>query len=283
MRIKLIASDIDGTIINDDGFTSEKTKEVIHKLKDHDIEFMFATGRSFDGAYEIAEQLGLENESIGVVCLNGLQTYQLPEKTKIEREALPYKDAISMGEFGREYYMGIMYCFEDCIYFQMDDLSYEDYVYGTGKDARTFFKRDVGFETIRSVDEIMHRLERNEIEKVAFIQSYEYMDIIIDRMKRDLPEGYTLMRVGRGWTEVAHDGVSKGEAILEYAAQRGIKPEEIMVFGDSENDISMFEIAGVAVAMENAMDNARANATQFTLSNNDDGVAEFIENYLKRL
>ena len=56
-----------------------------------------------------------------------------------------------------------------------------------------------------------------------------------------------------------------------------------MVFGDSENDISMFEIAGMAVAVENAMETAKAKATHFTKSNNENGVAYFIEEYLKGL
>jgi Cof subfamily protein (haloacid dehalogenase superfamily) len=280
MKIKLIASDIDGTIINSEGYMSDKTVEVINSLKDHDIDFTFATGRSFESTYDIAKQLDQDNP-FGMICLNGLQTFEYPQETKIELGSLTYDEIIEFGEFGKKFYMGVMYCYDDAIYFQMDDVSYDDYIYGMGDGARHFFNHRVPLITIKSIDEIEERLKTTRIQKIAYIQSPEYMSIIISRMHDALPEGFGLMRVGEGWTEVSKEGVSKGEALLAYAAKRGIKPEEIMVFGDSENDISMFEVAGVAVAMGNAMPNAIARSNARTLSNDDNGVAVYIEEYLK--
>ena len=109
------------------------------------------------------------------------------------------------------------------------------------------------------------------------------MNLVSDRLKEAVKGEYDIMRVGHGWTEVGILGVSKGQAVLDYAARYDIKPEEIMVFGDSENDLSMFKIAGRAVVMENGMESAKAHATDMILSNDESGVAHFIEKYLDTL
>ena len=113
------------------------------------------------------------------------------------------------------------------------------------------------------------------------MQSADYKELVYDRLKEKLDDQYELMLVSTTWSEIAEKGVNKGNAVLKYAESYGIKPEEIMVFGDSENDISMFKIAEVAVAMENAIGSAKENANAFTLSNDEHGVAVFIEEYLK--
>lgn len=283
MAIKLIVSDIDGTIIDDFGKVSNETKTAIHKLKDYGIRFSFATGRSYDSTLDIARLLEVENEDVGMICLNGMETYDLPAMTKIEKDTLTFEESVKMQKLGEKYYLGIMYCFEDCIYFQMDDLSLEDYQIAMGEDVKKYFNHRVPLVNVGSAYEIEERIKKDRLLKIAYIQSPQYKDLVIDRMRDEAGEGYHFMRVGPGWTEVAHADVSKGNAVLEYAKKYGIRPEEIMVFGDSENDTSMFEIAGMAVAVENAMETAKAKATHFTKSNNENGVAYFIEEYLKGL
>lgn len=283
MRIKLIASDIDGTIINSQGQITPRTQKVIKRLKDYDIAFTFATGRNHESTLEIAKQLEMGDEEIGMICLNGLQTYDLPSMNKTEQQSLTFEESKRMGLLGSEFYLGIMYCFEDCIYFQMDDKSYKDYTLGMDEEAWKFFNRKLAVKPINSIYDIQDEFKKNKIQKVAYIQAPEYMSLVIDRMKKTIDDDYMLMRVGESWTEVAHKEITKGHAVLDYAAKKGITAEEIMVFGDSENDISMFEIAKVAVAMENAMPTAKEKATDFTLSNNEEGVADYIERYLDTL
>lgn len=283
MAIKLIVSDIDGTIIDEFGNVSDKTREVIHRLKDYGIRFSFATGRSFDSTYRIAEALNLLNEDVGMICLNGQETYTLPSLEKTTLSTLTYEEALRLQKLGESYYLGIMYCFDDVIYFQMDDLSYRDYMIAMGEDVKKFFNTQIETINVNSVSEIKHRFEKDRIQKIAYIQSPPYMNLVADRLKEAVKGEYDIMRVGHGWTEVGILGVSKGQAVLDYAARYDIKPEEIMVFGDSENDLSMFKIAGRAVVMENGMESAKAHATDMTLSNDESGVAHFIEKYLDTL
>jgi len=80
--------------------------------------------------------------------------------------------------------------------------------------------------------------------------------------------------------EFVHKDGSKGQALAELSRSLGILPEEVMAFGDEENDISMLQYAGMGVAMENAKPNVKKIARRITLSNKMDGVAEVINQYL---
>ena len=283
MSIKLIASDIDGTIINENREISKRTRDVIQRLKDHDIRFTFATGRSFDSTYLLAQSISNGDDTYGLICLNGQETYEFPSLIKTQKETLTFEESVKMMELGEKFYLGIMYCYDDVIYFQMDDLSYRDYMIAMGDDVKRFFNMNIETVEIKSVYDIQHRFETDRIQKIAYIQAPQYMDLVVNRMRESLDEKFELLQVGPGWTEVAIHSVTKGAALIEYAAKYGITPDEIMVFGDSENDISMLKIAKVAVVMENGMESAKAHATDFTLSNDDDGVAVYIEKYLDSL
>ncbi|MGL5244586.1 MAG: HAD-IIB family hydrolase, partial [Sarcina sp.] len=80
--------------------------------------------------------------------------------------------------------------------------------------------------------------------------------------------------------EIMAEGTSKGKAVKALAERLGVKREEIMCIGDSENDLSMIEYAGVGIAMGNALDMLKEKATFVTKSNNEHGVARAIEKFI---
>lgn len=281
MSIKLIASDIDGTIINSNHEVSAKTREVIQSLKDKGIRFALSTGRGYGGAMNIVRQLGLENEDIGVICLNGMETYWLNSDKKRIIDGPSFEEALRIRATGQMFHMGIMYCFRDNMYLEMDDLTYKDYQIGLDEETKAFYDSNISIIPIKSIYDLEEKMKTEKLEKIAYMQSADYKELVYDRLKEKLDDQYELMLVSTTWSEIAEKGVNKGNAVLKYAESYGIKPEEIMVFGDSENDISMFKIAEVAVAMENAIGSAKENANAFTVSNDEHGVAVFIEEYLK--
>lgn len=280
MNIKLIASDIDGTILNSNHEISDKTIEVVRKLREQGIHFVLATGRAHDSALEVAKKLQIENEDIGLITLNGMNIQNPHTQEKKTIEGLSFEESLHFKELGEKYHMGIMYCFDNCMYLEMDSRSREDYVNAMGKSLKLYFDFNTELKVIDSIYDIESVYEKERLQKIAYVQSKDYMNLVLDRMKTDTNDGFHLMKVADGWTEVSKDQVNKGAALIEYARQRDIKEDEIMVFGDSENDISMFKIAGISVAMENAYASAKEVATHHTLTNDDDGVALFIEKYL---
>ena len=102
------------------------------------------------------------------------------------------------------------------------------------------------------------------------------MELVNPRVKKDLDPNFDALLVSKGWLEIMPKSVTKGEALIQYAAKLGIKPEEIMAFGDAENDISMISRVGHGVVMANGMDSLKAVAKDTAKANYEDGVANYI-------
>lgn len=276
-NIKLVASDVDGTLINNNHEVTQFTKEVVSKLKRKGIEFVIATGRSHDGAVKIAQALDIDKEGYGLICLNGLRTYHLPSEDYDSLPTMTYEQCEEMEALGEKYHMGILYCYDDIIYFQMEEIAYLDYTIGMRSDRMRFFDDRSQTKEVKSLADIKERFDNNDpILKMVFVQSDDFMDLVHERVKKDLNPEFDALMVGRGWSEIMPKRVTKGEALIEYAAAMGIKPEEIMAFGDAENDISMISRVGHGVAMENAMDTLKAVAKDTAKRNDEDGVAHYI-------
>ena len=281
---KLIVSDVDGTLLNEDYLVSEETKIAVKRLKSYDIDFAIATGRAYEGAFDVATQLDIVEEGYGIICLNGMRTYHLPNKTYDSLEPMTYEQAQFMQKLGQKYYMGMLYCFEDIIYYEMEDHTYKDYELGMDPQRMRFFKDNMNTLDIESLSELKSRFdEGHPLLKIVYVQGEGFIDLLIERLKNEMHPDFDLLVVGSEWLEIMPKRINKGEAVLNYAKSKNIKPEEIMAFGDAENDISMLKAVGCGVAVENAFSSLKAVADDFTESNLEHGVAKAIHRYLDRL
>lgn len=283
-NIKLVMSDIDGTLINSDHNVSERTKEVVTKLINSGIEFGIATGRDYGGALKIIKQLELDPNTIPIVSLNGLQVNHADLDYHIKDKTIDYENCKRLSEIGEQYFMGVLYFFEDKVYSHMDDLSLKDYEHSNGTDHMHFFKDGHKMERIESIDDISHLFTPDhEVLKMVFIQDEDYTELIKERISSSFPEEYDLLMVARGWAEIMPKSVNKGNAILEYAKFRGLDSSEILAFGDSDNDLTMINSVGKGIAMKNARNSLKVLADDITETNDNDGVALYLEKHLLSL
>lgn len=280
-NIKLVMSDVDGTLINSDHKVSKRTRKAVHKLIDSGIEFGIATGRNYESALGIVEQLELDTITVPIVSLNGFWVDHPEMNYHFRDKTMDYEASKKIGEIGTKYYMGVLYFFEDKVYSHMDDLSLEDYELSGGTDRMHFFKDDHTMERIESIEEIKDVFTPDhEVLKIVFIQDQDYTELVKERISRNFPEEYDLLMVARGWAEIMPKSVNKGKAILEYAKFRGIDSTEILAFGDSDNDLTMINYLGKGIAMNNARNSLKVLADDITDSNDDDGVAKYLEKHL---
>ena len=96
-----------------------------------------------------------------------------------------------------------------------------------------------------------------------------------------LPEDLTVVQTAPFYLEIIPAAINKGQGVLDTCAALGVSPAEAMAFGDAENDIPMLRAAGLGVAMGNAQPSVKAAADHVTLSNNDDGIAAALAQFLK--
>ena len=121
-----------------------------------------------------------------------------------------------------------------------------------------------------------------DVNKIALLHSplrlSEVLPLIRSRLK---PELQALL-VKPNWLEILPAGISKGTALKHIMAETGISKDEVLAFGDGENDIDMIQTAGYGIAMGNAFPNVRDAAFAVTASNNQDGIAKALKHFLKQ-
>ena len=112
------------------------------------------------------------------------------------------------------------------------------------------------------------------------MHSASFFEKNIEKMKEDLKD-FDVLLVGPGWMEIMPKGVSKASAIEKIAKKLGYSMENVMAFGDAENDIEMIKEAGIGVAMGNGMDSVKKVADVVTSSNDENGIGQVIDDLLE--
>lgn len=265
MNIKLVATDLDDTLLRDDLTLSERVVEAIRLAKEQGVYVTFATGRMPASARPYAEQLGLD---VPIITYNGAMIQEAISRKILYRKVIPVelaREVISylLGEGAHLH----MYR-EDQVFVQkMNDWS-EAY----GQKTRV---------TVEEADllEILEQ-EKEGVEKIiAFVQPEE-MESWREKLQEKFPDMLHFTSSKPYFLEMNHPEVNKGNTLLTFAKGLGIKQEEVLAIGDSLNDIEMIRCAGFGVAMDNARQEVKDAANAVTASNEEDGVAKAIEEYV---
>lgn len=152
-----------------------------------------------------------------------------------------------------------------------DEVPWTGGVFGLISDQRRGYSH---IYSIQSAEEIPQ-----PVNKITVCHTPQKLETVFAALSA-LSDRYNFARTSPQWIECSCQGVSKGEAVLRLQEKLNISAEETLIFGDGENDLSMFS-CGTAVAMGNAMESVKQAADRITLDNDHDGIAAVIEEYLK--
>lgn len=279
-KIKLIAMDLDGTLLKNDKTIDEHTLDRILKAQEEGIIIVIATGRNKGGISFVYEPLKLETQGNNYVAgINGQIIYSFKDKEYDVDRVLNGEDAKNIMHVARRMNFECISC---CGYDHYDLVSKrfkflknmrsiifgKPMDYGLAQGQRKFIE-------IHTPDYEIHQ----DINKVILIQTPRYFDRNIKKIRAELKD-YDILRVGGAWVELMPKGVNKGNAILKIAEKNGIKKEEILCFGDAENDLSMFECIPHCIAMGNAMDIVKKKAFDVTDTNENAGIGKSLDTYV---
>lgn len=271
-KIRMIGMDLDGTLLKTNKELTAYTKDVLKRAAEQGIIVMPATGRPFSG---IPKELIRLQEIRYAVTANGARVIDMKKNEVIVEELLAYDIAEAMltvferyDTFREIYYHGIGYASKEALaridkYLNIPAMA--DYITSTRvpvDDVRAKFE-----EMNQPVDKIQ-----------ALFTSVEDRDAA----RKDIEEvpGIEITGALPMNLEINAVGVNKGKAMIELGKVLGISREEIMAFGDGNNDLKMLKEVGTGVAMENAIPSLKEAADYVTLSNDEEGVAKFIEKYV---
>ncbi len=271
MDIKLIALDLDGTLLTEDKRLSERNRRALEACIQKGIYIVPCTGRTFEGIPASVRQIqGIQY----AILTNGAQIQNAVTGEVIERRALDWQKAVQIIDKISGY-----------------TLMYDTYEDGRGKadkrflDALEFYEiRPEICELIRKTRDPLLSLRDYLDEKHPFLDKMNiyfkgYDRETKQRVREELAEieGIAVTSSMPNNLEVNGEGASKGNAILLLAQHLGLSPSQTMAFGDGENDCSMMQLAGIGVAMDNGNPELKQQADFIARSNEEDGIARVIE------
>lgn len=271
MQIRLIALDLDGTVFNDQKEISSRTLEAIRAALQKGIAVLPATGRTVTGVPR--QFLDIPGVRYALTS-NGASVVDLQTGEKLV--SLPFDEAQAERAYDvLEQYGGMMSIFIDGeSYTPAGDT--ERYLDMVPANLRQYFR------TSRNEVPDMRRMMRehaNEIEKFSIMYATEAeRDAAWQAVAKACPRLEITSSVERNM-ELNAPGVSKGRGLMALAERLGLARDQVMAVGDSGNDLTMLEAAGLGVAMGNATQEVKHASDVITADNNHDGVAEAIEKY----
>lgn len=262
MAIKLIASDMDDTLLNSHHKISDENKLAIKKAIDAGVIFLIATGRLYKGAVPFARDLGLD---IPMITYNGALVKGSMSGKVFYEHKMKFETAQKVLDYCKEHGYYVQF------YSGSDDILVEKIT-----DYSIAYQNIIG-TPITGVGEEFYQAKEAPYKMLLVIEG----DVFEQRWKefeRDFEGLLDVTSSKTNFLELMEPGVNKWEAVKSVAATYGVKPEEIVCIGDSNNDIPMIEKAGVGVAVANAKDSVKPFAKYITARTNDEGaVAEVID------
>ena len=273
MDIRVIATDMDGTLLDPKGqLDLPRLEKILDKLDQCDIRFVIATGNE---VHRMRQLLGHLAERVVLVVANGARIFENNELI----QAQTWDDAMvdkALAHFkGRE-------CQDQFVVTAMNG--------GFVKKGTVFTELDK-FMTPEMIEKLYQRLNFVDefdsslfggVLKMSMVVGEERLDSVLQEVN-DLFDGRVrAVSSGYGCIDILQDGIHKAWGLVELLKRWNLKPEQIMAFGDSENDIEMLELAGISYAMENAEEAVKRVATKVTPANSKAGVYQVLENWLER-
>jgi Cof subfamily protein (haloacid dehalogenase superfamily) len=262
---------MDGTLLNSDGLISMENKNALKKLQELGVEVIIASGRTDLMMKSYINQL----ELIGnIICCNGGLV------KKIKTDEIIYKKPMNKNIAENI----IVYCFENKINFLVYT---KDMVYSNLNNPRA-----------NQLEELNKKMPKNECVPIDYIDCFDHekfseIDIfkVLIIEKDDDRKDYiarhfskfkelAVVTSAKGLLDIMASGVSKGSAIKKMAEELNIDLEQVIAFGDNYNDLEMFEVVGLSVAMGNAVEKIKSVAKFITCSNDNSGVAYAIDNLI---
>lgn len=264
---KLIAVDIDGTLLTDDKKISDKNKEVLKKIREAGHKLVIASGRDYSGTTFLAEELDFQKYGGFLSNFNGGRITDFKSRKIIANHTLSLDFMREFLDFIRDLDIDIMIYYDGKICTNsMATYWLKETADQTNQEIvlRENLIDDIDFEP----NNILLSQNPNRIEEPSRIIYEKYKDIT--HQVRSTPWYY----------EIMPKGVSKGKSLYEIADIYSIPYENIIAFGNEMNDKSMIEMAGVGVAMGNAVEGIKEISDFITLTNEEDGIAYHLEKFV---
>ena len=266
--IKLVAIDLDGTLLNREHGISDENKEAIKKAKEQGVKVVLCTGRPLLGMISYLEELNLRESGDYGITYNGGLVQRTNTGEVLSKKTLTKSETEEIFELSKMINV-------PCNFIDLEKIYEPPYPKG----------RDSLYPTVMTalpyVPIAMEEVPEDiSINKTVFCYAQTALDEAIKNIPDYFYEKYTIMKSRPILLELMPKSVDKGRGIAVLADLLGFKASEVMALGDEANDAAMIEYAGMGVAMGNATDEIKSMAQYITKTNEEHGVAHAIEKFV---
>ena len=268
MKYKMLVTDVDDTLLTDDHEITKENREAIMELQKSGVKFVLASGRPTEAITGIARELELAKYGGFVAGYNGGEILEMSSGNMLERRGLKREELLEI--------------FEKSKNIDLKYITYKD-KFVLGKEKDEFVDEELkitNFEYLKFDD--LQDVEFDELIKCMLVGKPE----IVLETKNELEplfEGRVALTISKPiFLEFINKDASKGNAVRAIAAKLGISLDDVAAIGDSYNDVSMLEIVGFSGTVENGNDAAKKTASFISSSNNNSGLARFVEEMKKQ-
>lgn len=266
--IKLVAIDLDGTLLNSKKEISERNKAALAQAKAAGVKIVLCTGRPLAAIEIYLEALDLRDNGDYSITFNGGLVQKNDTGEIIEKALMPLAAVHELYELATALNVPLD-ILSDGLVLQLPASQEHTSIYSQLNNLLTFEPYELAQFT---ADQIYN--------KAVVAIDETYLDEQIKKIPASFYERYEVIKTRNNLLEFMPKGITKAYGISLLARDLGIKQEEIMAIGDEENDLPMIEYAGLGIAMENAVAKVKDMADIITDTNDNDGVAQAVEKFV---
>lgn len=282
IMIKVILLDIDGTLTNSDKIITPKTKAALLAAQDMGIRLAIASGRADQGLYRWAEELDMTAHHGIFVCYNGAKVMDCQTGEVLFHQPMSVPEGRAVLEHMKKFDVRPIIIHDEYMY--TNDVyagMISRYSGGEKINIIEYEARSNGYILCEKRD--LSAFAEFPLEKILTAGEPDYLQEHWQEMAAPFEDRLSCMFTAPFYFEFTARSVDKAKAIEAAFGRLGYGPEDMIAFGDAQNDMTMLEYAGIGVAMGNAVPEVKAAADEITLSNDEDGIAESLYRHIPGL
>ena len=266
MEYKMIVLDLDDTLLLDNGKISEENKKTLNMAQEKGVKIVLASGRPTFGVKRIAEELELEKYEGFILSYNGGRIIDCKTKEVLFETHLTKEQKEKLFELSKKY---------ETFIHTYD----EENILANGDNPYSYIESEITNMPLKIVDNFLDDTPENCI-KAVFLQTPEHLKEVEEILKPSMKDEMSMTITKPYFLEFMNKDVDKGKSIKRLCDILGIDISEVIAIGDSYNDISMIQTVGFGVAMGNAVEEVKNIAKFITDTNENDGVAKVVKQFV---
>ncbi len=273
MTIKMVVTDMDGTLLDEKGeFDRSRLKNILDELDKREIRFVVATGNEIHRMHLLFGDL---LERVTLIVANGARIF---DKNEVLLGTCWSQDLVAqvLSYFeGRERDVHLVVTAENGAFVKMGTIFPMIEKVVTAEMAQEFYQKINFVEALRPDD-------FPQVLKMSMVVNEQVAVQATRQLNQDFADTLNAVTSGYGAIDILQKGIHKAWGLKQLMQKWKIQEQDIMAFGDSENDIEMLQLAGISYAMENADPRVKTVANHLAPANTEAGVLTVLENYLRK-